>query len=465
MKQRRATASEWASADPIIAEGEIAYASDNGKFKIGNGTSTWSELSYFIGATGPTGPTGPEGASGLNWEGTWSALTDYAANDAVFHNGASWFAEGNPPVGEEPATLSTYWFPLALQGIQGEQGPTGPTGAAGAAGATGSQGPTGPTGATGPTGPTGPTVAVATPTTAGRVFGKTEVNGFVLGSKGNTGLGNFALASLSDIAAEANTGVGAQALFSNTSGALNTAVGKAALFANTVGGQNIAVGLNSLAANIDGNQNVAVGNYSLFSAENATGNTSVGKDSMYQNISGEQNVAIGLEAGYGNRGSRNTYVGAISGEYVALTGSNNTMLGADSEPSSTTVSNEITLGDSSITSLRCNDTSISGLSDQRDKKDIENITIGLSFINDLRPVKFVWNQRDEKRVNLLDSGFVAQELMAVEDEYAVNEWLKLTNRGNPEKYEAAPGRLIPILVKAIQELSAEIETLKSQINP
>jgi hypothetical protein len=162
MKQRRATASEWASADPIIAEGEIAYASDNGKFKVGNGTSTWSELSYFIGPTGPTGPTGPVGATGLNWEGTWSALTDYVANDAVFHNGASWFAENNPPVGNEPATLSTYWFPLALQGTQGVQGPTGPTGATGPAGVTGATGATGaastvtgPTGSTGPTGPQG----------------------------------------------------------------------------------------------------------------------------------------------------------------------------------------------------------------------------------------------------------------------------------------------------------------------
>jgi len=162
MKQRRATAAEWEDIDPIIAEGEIAYASDNGKFKVGNGVSTWSELSYFIGPTGPTGPTGPEGASGLVWRGTWSNTTDYASNDAVFHNGASWFAENNPPVGNEPATLSTYWFPLALQGTQGVQGPTGPTGATGPAGVTGATGATGaastvtgPTGSTGPTGPQG----------------------------------------------------------------------------------------------------------------------------------------------------------------------------------------------------------------------------------------------------------------------------------------------------------------------
>jgi len=170
MKQRRGTATEWAAADPIIADGEIAVTTDNGNFKIGDGVSNWSELSYFVGPTGPTGPVGPEGASGLNWEGTWSNTVDYAAKDAVFHDGASWFAETNPPVGAEPGISSTYWFPLSLQGTQGDVGPTGPTGPTGATGAvstvpgptgpTGpSGGPTGPTGSTGPTGPTGPTGA------------------------------------------------------------------------------------------------------------------------------------------------------------------------------------------------------------------------------------------------------------------------------------------------------------------
>ncbi len=209
MKQRRATAAEWADIDPIIAEGEIAFASDNGKLKIGNGVSTWSELSYFIGPTGPTGPTGPEGASGLVWRGTWSNTTDYASNDAVFHNGASWFAENNPPVGNEPSALSTYWFPLALQGTQGVMGPTGATGATGPTGATGATGPTGaastvagptgPTGATGsqgligPTGPigaTGPTGAASTvvgPTGPAGATGPTGAASTVAGPTGPQG--------------------------------------------------------------------------------------------------------------------------------------------------------------------------------------------------------------------------------------------------------------------------------------
>jgi hypothetical protein len=40
------------------------------------------------------------------------------------------------------------------------------------------------------------------------------------------------------------------------------------------------------------------------------------------------------------------------------------------------------------------------------------------------------------------------------------EYLQLTYRDNPEKLEATQGRLIPILVKAIQELAAEVQALK-----
>jgi hypothetical protein len=74
------------------------------------------------GIQGNTGATGPTGATGIEWEGTWSNTVDYINNDAVFYNGASWFASGNPPVGEIPSLTSTYWFPLALQGATGPQG-------------------------------------------------------------------------------------------------------------------------------------------------------------------------------------------------------------------------------------------------------------------------------------------------------------------------------------------------------
>ena len=58
-------------------------------------------------------------------------------------------------------------------------------------------------------------------------------------------------------------------------------------------------------------------------------------------------------------------------------------------------------------------------------------------------------------------GFIAQEL---EEAQTGSEYLNLVFNENPDKLEATQGNLIPVLVKAIQELSAEVEQLKSQLN-
>ena len=48
MQQRKGTAAEWLAAEPVIlAIGEIGYETDTGYFKVGNGTSTWTQLEYF----------------------------------------------------------------------------------------------------------------------------------------------------------------------------------------------------------------------------------------------------------------------------------------------------------------------------------------------------------------------------------------------------------------------------------
>lgn len=90
------------------------------------------------GDTGETGATGPTGATGLNWQGTWSNSVDYVNNDAVYYNGASWFASGNPTVAEVPEIGATHWMPLALQGATGATGATGPQGPQGEQGPAGS---------------------------------------------------------------------------------------------------------------------------------------------------------------------------------------------------------------------------------------------------------------------------------------------------------------------------------------
>ena len=47
--------------------------------------------------------------------------------------------------------------------------------------------------------------------------------------------------------------------------------------------------------------------------------------------------------------------------------------------------NSIVLGNASISSLQCNVQSISALSDERDKTDIQDLTLGLDFNVPMRP--------------------------------------------------------------------------------
>jgi len=51
---RNDTAANWASANPTLAVGEIGVETDTDQFKIGDGTTAWTSLSYG-GVQGPAG--------------------------------------------------------------------------------------------------------------------------------------------------------------------------------------------------------------------------------------------------------------------------------------------------------------------------------------------------------------------------------------------------------------------------
>jgi len=145
------------------------------------------------------------------------------------------------------------------------------------------------------------------------------------------------------------------------------------------------------------------------------------------------------------------------------TGSNNICIGNQANTAAATTSNSITLVNSSITTLRCAVTSITSLSDARDKKEVAPIELGLEFVKELNPVKFVWDDRNEGgKHDVVDSGFIAQDLKVLEDKYEVADVLKLVYDENPEKLEASYGRLIPVLVQAIKDLAAKVETLENK---
>ena len=45
---RRDTENNWSTNNPILEAGEIGFNLTNGKHKIGDGTSHWSSLPYFV---------------------------------------------------------------------------------------------------------------------------------------------------------------------------------------------------------------------------------------------------------------------------------------------------------------------------------------------------------------------------------------------------------------------------------
>ena len=52
---RRGLAADWSSVNPILAAGEMGVETDTNKFKFGNGTGTWSSLSYAASDTAAIG--------------------------------------------------------------------------------------------------------------------------------------------------------------------------------------------------------------------------------------------------------------------------------------------------------------------------------------------------------------------------------------------------------------------------
>ena len=90
-----------------------------------------------------------------------------------------------------------------------------------------------------------------------------------------------------------------------------------------------------------------------------------------------------------------------------------------------------------------------------------DLPIGLNFLNTLRPVKFKWATRDGNiKDGKIRAGFIAQELQEAQKDC---DFLDLVMDNNPDKLEAKQEHLIPVLVQAIKDLSAENTALKNLI--
>jgi len=315
-------------------------------------------------------------------------------------------------------------------------------------------------------------------------------------------VGNNALKSMTSGTQQDNCAVGDSA-GSNSNGTSSTYNRQNSFFGNASGNRNTTGSINTCigysaggftGTGMTGDENTFVGGY-------ASGNVTSGSD----------NVSVGRSAGQDlTSGDKNTSVGNGAGQQIT-TGSNNLFLGVDAGRTGspggaqTTGSNEIFLGDENITAANIQvDWTVA--SDQRDKTDFSALDIGLDFVNALKPYTFKWDKRVkyvnregkngigtksiengistedkwEDAVDLdtitsdgthkedwLDVGFKAQDVETLEKAagYKIadktNLTTTLTNDG--KQYGIKYNKFVPILVKALQELSAKNDALEARI--
>jgi hypothetical protein len=308
--------------------------------------------------------------------------------------------------------------------------------------------------------------------------------------------GDNALSNWTGTVSSSNVVIGTNAGLDITDGLANVCIGKNAGQDLTTGDRNIVIGSDPYtgSAGATGNDNICMGRWTGYALTTASTNVFIGARSGESHTTGSNNVYIGelagqstttgtdnvylgRQSGASGNGSRNVAIGYRSGSYATgtdntiigsgaqyntgMSGTNNIVIGYNAFASTTSISNEFTLGNSSISTLRCNQTSITSLSDGRDKINVAQLGEGLDFIARLKPVKFEWQTRDGNiKDGTYEAGFIAQDLQQAQQD-ADAEYLGLVMDSNPDRLEASYGKLVPVLVRAIQELKAEIDTLKA----
>lgn len=308
------------------------------------------------------------------------------------------------------------------------------------------------------------------------------------GATGNSSSYFGAKAGLNSGAGSSNVGIGLNAM-ENYSGSSSIAIGTGAMRCAATGGFNIAIGCSALANPSTGTQNIAIGVLAMGTVDvTGFGNTVVGNRSAAGISSGSRNTVLGqctlvfLSTGSGNTalgqcvmgvnttGNNNTVVGSCAGRPVT-TGSCNVLIGscAGSFTGScvTTQSNCVQITSGTIAgTARYGGTfsSWSSLSDARFKKCVQDLPQGLAFVKEMRPVTFQWKdpETSSEDPDKVYSGFIAQEILEVEEKNDAR-YLGIVSDSDSEQLGVGMTAIIPLLVNAIKELSAEVEALKARL--
>jgi hypothetical protein len=339
-------------------------------------------------------------------------------------------------------------------------------------------------------------------------FGYTALNFNTTGSF-NTAVGYMSLQD--NTSASYNSAVGNQALGNNTTGGFNSALGAFALLNNTTGEKNSSVGMWSLNANTTGYQNSALGFQTLYSNTTGYFNAAIGVSALVNNTTGHHNTALGTSAlGANTTGYYNTAFGYKAG--VGITsGTYNLILGANVDAPNTTGNQQLNIGnvlygtgiynDSVVSSspvsgaaigigtttpwrtlsvtgtvgfdgltgstgagslclsankeVVYNSGSDSCLSSTRaTKHDITPLDLSaLELVTSLQPVSFIYNNDASSTVRY---GFIAEDAAAVDAHLATYDAQGAISGIDDRS-------IISIVVKALQELTARIESFAQTI--
>jgi len=165
-----------------------------------------------------------------------------------------------------------------------------------------------------------------------------------------------------------------------------------------------------------------------------------------------------------------TFYGSFVGNVTGNSTASGKLLGGDAQQlvyqTSTNNTGFLALGNSGqiLTSNGTNLTwdnlqNIPSVSDARDKTEINPVPHGLDFVSRLNPVsyQFTRNRETNEPSGITKYGFLAQEILEIEGDHPV-----IVNANDPENLKMTDTAIIPILVKAVQELKQEIDFLKSK---
>jgi hypothetical protein len=100
-------------------------------------------------------------------------------------------------------------------------------------------------------------------------------------------------------------------------------------------------------------------------------------------------------------------------------------------------------------------TNVNPSSDERLKTGIQPVTYGLNEVYNLNPVTFYWTEEVSKYDRNKKYGFIAQQV--------ASHMPDLVSTDKDGYYNLDTFSMIPILVKAIKDLKAEVDELKSKL--